>query len=126
MGLPAVAQHPRALTGEGPWGQGDLGPMLQASPASSPQPAEEVGGTWPAATAAGEECIQMATRGGRTLKLSGNGETQPETSGTHFTPTRTAGPTKPSGTSVGRSWRNQSPYTAGGGAKRGSILGKQS
>ena len=39
MGLPAAAQHPRALTGEGPWGQGDLGPMLQPSPVSSPQPA---------------------------------------------------------------------------------------
>ena len=55
---------------------------------------------------------------------TGNRETQPETSGTHFTPARMAGPTKPAETSVGRRWRNRNPYTAGGGVKPGSVLEK--
>ena len=126
-GTPCSCPAPQSSDWGGSLGSGRPRPNAAALTCLQPTAGGGGGGeTWPAATATGEECVQMSTRGGRTRKLSGNGETQPETSRTHFTPARTAGPTKPAGTSVGRRWKNRNPYTAGGGVKRGSVLGKQS
>ena len=44
VGLPAPAQYPGTLAGEGPGGQGDLGPMLQPHSVCSPQLGRRWGG----------------------------------------------------------------------------------